>query len=213
MTVPYLFVYRVRSIHCHLFLGTWRWKSISGTLFVVSWSLNIFFLPFCCIWTCKYIKDSYRLAVGTLNTPSTPYLFVDNCWKRDIYPFMLWFGLQNINRTFVVYWKVLSMVVATSFVVCLLLNCLFVLFWYILSCNCISGAYLVAVSPLNRLETSCMLVYNCWQPVCCFFSCHLEFKNVKQMLVWAWKHVNTWARSTFCISSSKNITPTSFVAF
>ena len=41
----------------------------------------------------------------------------------------------------------------TLFVVCLLLNNLFVLFSSILTCNCIRQTYLVAVYPLNKPST------------------------------------------------------------
>ena len=60
-------------------------------------------------------------------------------------PFMLLFGPQNINCTFVLSSKPLNMLEGTLFVVCLPLNTLFLLFCGILSCICISGIYLVAV--------------------------------------------------------------------
>ena len=58
---------------------------------------------------------------------------------------MLWFGLQNINRTFVPTSKPLNMLGGTLFVICLLLNTLFLLFCSILTCNFISGTYVAVV--------------------------------------------------------------------
>ena len=48
---------------------------MGDTLFVLSLSLNTFFVPVSCFSTCKYINHSYPVAVYTLNTRSTPYCF------------------------------------------------------------------------------------------------------------------------------------------
>ena len=70
---------------------------------------------------------------------------------------MLCFGLQNINRTFVPTLKGLNMLDGALFVVCLLVNTLFLLFCGIFTWNCISHTYLVAVYTLNTENTPCCL--------------------------------------------------------
>ena len=72
-TPPCLFIYSVEKRHCYLSVSSLASKNISSTLFVVCLSLNTFFLPFCGISTCEYIKHTSSLAVDTLNTRSTPY--------------------------------------------------------------------------------------------------------------------------------------------
>ena len=67
------------------------------------------------------------------------------------------FGLQNTNRTFVPTSKALNMLDWALFVVCLLVDTLFLLFSGILTCNCISRTYLVAVYSLNTPSTPCCL--------------------------------------------------------
>ena len=78
LAVPCFFVYSIQNNHCYLSASSLTSKRISGTLFLLCLWLNIFFVPFCGILTCKYIKLSYLVAFSTLNTPSTPYLFVYN---------------------------------------------------------------------------------------------------------------------------------------
>ena len=46
---------------------------------VVSFSLNMLFLPFSEILTWKYFNHGYLVEVYTLNTPRAPYFFVYNC--------------------------------------------------------------------------------------------------------------------------------------
>ena len=70
---------------------------------------------------------------------------------------VLWFGLDNINRTFVPTSKPLNMLDRALFVVCLLANTLFLFFSCILTCNCIRCTYLVAVYTLNTPATPCCL--------------------------------------------------------
>ena len=72
-TVPCLLIYSVHKRHCYLCVSTLTSKHISGSLFVFCLSLNMFFLPFSGILTCKYINHTYPVAVYTLNTRSTPY--------------------------------------------------------------------------------------------------------------------------------------------
>ena len=66
---------------------------------------------------------------------------------------VLFFGLENTNRTFLPTFKALNMLDGTSFVVFLVVNMLFLLFWGILSLNCISSAYLVTVYTVNTPTT------------------------------------------------------------
>ena len=76
---------------------------------------------------------------------------------------MLCFGLQNINRTFVPTCKRLNMLDGALFVVCFLVNTLFLLFCGILTCNCISRTYPVAVCTLNAPSTVCCLFWTNWK--------------------------------------------------
>ena len=90
---------------------------------------------------------------------------------------VLFFGLENTNRTFVPTFKVLNMLDGTLFVVFLVVNMLFLLFWAILSLNCISRKYLVAVYTVNRPST----------PYCLFLTSQnvlLDFRFV----LWLWKN-------------------------
>ena len=54
-------------------------------MFVVSLCLNVFCLPSSGILTWKYINHTYLFAVSKLNTLGTPYFFVFNLEKRNIY--------------------------------------------------------------------------------------------------------------------------------
>ena len=65
-TVTSMFVDRVQKRHFYLFVIC---KNISGNLFVVYFSLNMFFLPFFGVITWKSINHSYLVAVYTLNPP------------------------------------------------------------------------------------------------------------------------------------------------
>ena len=67
-TVPCLFIYGVHKPHYYMWESTLTSKKISATLFVVCLSLNMFFVPFSCILTWKYINHTYPVAVYTLNT-------------------------------------------------------------------------------------------------------------------------------------------------
>ena len=121
---------RVEKRNCYLLVSTLTSKNISGILFVVSLSLNMFFLPFSGTLTWTYINHTYLLVVYTLNTTSTPYFFVYNRWKRKI-PFMRFFGLQYVNSIFFLTLKLRNMLGGTLFVVFQLVNTLFLLFFAI----------------------------------------------------------------------------------
>ena len=54
-----------------------------------------------------------------------------------------------MDHTFVPTWKPLNMLDGTLFFICLLVNMLFLLFSFILTCICIRLTYLVAVYTLN----------------------------------------------------------------
>ena len=75
-TVPGLVDDRVQKRNCFLSGSILTPKNISGTLFVVFLSLNMFFLAFCGILTWKCINHSYLVAVYSLNIPRTFYFFV-----------------------------------------------------------------------------------------------------------------------------------------
>ena len=66
---------------------------------------------------------------------------------------VLFFGLGKTTRTFSRTWIPLNILVGAFFVVCFVLNTLFLLFCGILACNCISCAYLLAVYTVNKPST------------------------------------------------------------
>ena len=142
-TVPCLFTYSFPKRHCYLWVSTLASKNISGTLFDLCLSLNAFFLPFSGILTGKYTKHTYHVAVSTLNTRSTSYclfLTAENApliFHAVVYPSKHQPYLCSNFQT-------------SKYVVCFFVNTLFVLFSGILTCNCISRTYLVAVSPEKK---------------------------------------------------------------
>ena len=121
---------------------------LDGALLVVCLLLNTLFLLFCGIWTCNCISCGYLVAVYTVNTASTPcclFLTAENVPLT--FGFVLWL-LKN-HAHFFSKFKTLSILDGALFVVYFLLNTLFLLFCGILTCNCISWAYLVAVYTVN----------------------------------------------------------------
>ena len=96
---------------------------------------------------------------------------------------VLFFGFRKTTRTFFPTSKPLNILDGALFVVCFLLNTLFLLFCGILTCNCISCAYPVAVSTLNTLR----------RPYCLF----LRAENVPLtfgFVFWLWKnHVKVFS--------------------
>ena len=90
---------------------------------------------------------------------------------------VLFFAFRKITRTFFSTSKPLNILDGALFVVCFLLNTLFLLFCGILTCNCISCAYLVAVYTVNTPST----------PYCLF----LTAENVPLtfgVVLRSWKH-------------------------
>ena len=85
-------------------------------------SLNMFFLPFFGILTWKSINITRWIHQAQLIT-----LFIT--LKTQHLPYMPSFGVQNLNRTFFLTSKPLTMLGCPLFVVCLLLNTLFLLFF------------------------------------------------------------------------------------
>ena len=72
---------------------------------------------------------------------------------------VLFFGFAKTTSTFFPTWKPLNILDGTLFVVYFLLNTLFVLFSGILTCNCISCVYVVAVYTINTPSTPyCLLL-------------------------------------------------------
>ena len=128
---------------------------LDGTLFVVCLPLNTLFLLFLGILICNCIRRTYLVAVYTLNTPSTAYcsfltaenvpltfgvvlwplfcgILTCNCikmLKMENLSFMLFFNLENINRIFYLTSKLLNLLRGTLFVLYLLLNTSFLLFF------------------------------------------------------------------------------------
>ena len=115
---------------------------LDRALFVVCFVPNTSLLLFCGILTCNCISCAYLVGVYTVNTPRTPYC--------------LFLTTENVPLTFgVVFWSwkhqpyLCSYFQSSKCVVFLLLNILFRLFWGILTLNCISRKYLVAIYTVN----------------------------------------------------------------
>ena len=72
-------------------------------------------------------------------------------------PLVFFSGLEKTNCTFVPTSKALNMLDGTLFVVFMLVNMLFLLFWGSLTLNCISRIYLVAVYTRNTPRQPCSL--------------------------------------------------------
>ena len=130
--------------NCSLSVSILTSKNISGKLFGLCLSLNLYFLPFSGILNWKSINHSYLVVVYTLNIPSAPYFFVYNHWKRHIYFSCCPMVFKILMIPFFFTWKPLNMLGSTLFV-------LFVPFRYVISavfcsltCNCISSTSLVA---------------------------------------------------------------------
>ena len=122
----------------------------------------MFFVLFSCNSTCKYVDRTYPVAVYTLKTPSANYLFIYlfiffNRWKCSINFWCSASAFKTPTVPFVPTSKALNMLDWALFVVCLLVDTLFLLFSGILTCNCISRTYLVAVYALNTPSTPCCL--------------------------------------------------------
>ena len=90
---------------------------------------------------------------------------------------VLFYGFGKTTRSFFPTLKPLNILDEAFFVVWFLLNTLFLLFCSILTCNCISCAYLLAVYTVNTPST----------PYCLF----LTTENVPLtfgFVLWSWKH-------------------------
>ena len=99
-----------------------------------------------------------------LGTSAIPCLLVQSVRERHCYLSLSFLKFKNIS--------------GTLFVVCFVLNTLYWLFCGILICKYVSRMYLVAVWPLNRQYTVCLLVYKCRRSDPPLSSCHLAFKNI-----------------------------------
>ena len=124
--------------HFYLSGSTLTSKNISRTLFVVCLSVNMFFVPFSGILTCKCINDSYPVAVYTLNTRRIPYcLFLTTENVPFIFDAAVWTSKHQ--------GYLFSILKTSKYVLCLILNTSFLLVCCNLICNCMSGTYVVAV--------------------------------------------------------------------
>ena len=98
-------------------------------LFLFCLSLKMIFLFFSSIFSLKCINTTYIFPVYTLKyTKGTSFLSLSPLKPSHI-PFMLAFGIQNINQSFFLTSKPLDILLGTLFVVCLPLNTLFLLFF------------------------------------------------------------------------------------
>ena len=92
-TVPCLLICGEHKRHYYMCVSTITSKNTTGTLFVVCLSLNMFFVPFCCILSSKYINHTYPVAECTLNTRRTTYsLFLTAENVPFIFDAMVWFS-------------------------------------------------------------------------------------------------------------------------
>ena len=122
-TLPCLLVNRVQKRKCYVSEINLTSKSISATYFVICLSLHVFSTVFRHL-ILKSMNHIYLLSVYTLNTPSTRIsLFITT--KNVTFFFMLSFGLQNVNCTFVLNSEPVNMLAGTLVVGCFLLNTLF----------------------------------------------------------------------------------------
>ena len=109
-------------------MATLSSKDISGTWFIVFFHLDMWFPPISDFLTWKSINDTYIVAVYTLNTPSTPYFFFYNCEKRNFYLSSSPLAFKTSIVLFLIS-KPVNMLRSIFFVLCLLLNMSFLLFF------------------------------------------------------------------------------------
>ena len=90
---------------------------------------------------------------------------------------VLFFGFGKTKRTFLPTSKPLNILDCALFVVYFVLNTLFLLFRGILTCNCISCAYLVGVYTASTPRTPY-----------CLFSTTENVPLTFGVILWSWKH-------------------------
>ena len=125
-----MFVDWVQKRYCYLSVSTFTSKNINGILFFVWYTLNIFFLLFSGALSWKCVNHTFSVAVSTVDTTEHTLFLCLYPLKSQHLLFMLSFGLQNINRTVLLSSKPLNKLDGTFVVVCLLLNTLFVHFFF-----------------------------------------------------------------------------------
>ena len=132
------------------FCQTWKPLYILDcALFVVYFLPNMLFLLVCGNLTGNCISYAHLVAVYTVKYTKHTLLFVFNDWKSSINLWCCSSVFENTDRTFLPTFKALNMLDGTLFVVFLLVNMLFLLFWGILTLNIFSRKDLVAVYTLN----------------------------------------------------------------
>ena len=114
---------------CYPSIKTLAFKNFSDRLFVVCFSLNMLFLPFSRILTCKSINNSYPVPVYTLNIQQPHLISLLITFKSETFAVQVSFGVENINRTFLLTLKTPNILRSTLSVVGLLLSTLSLLFF------------------------------------------------------------------------------------
>ena len=77
------------------------------------------------------MNNSYLVSVYTLNIQRPHLISLFKTTKTKTFAVHVTFGVENINHTFFLTLKPLNMLSSTLFVVCLLLNTLFLLFFQV----------------------------------------------------------------------------------
>ena len=100
-------------------------------------------------------------------------------------------------RTLLLSFLKLFNISSTLFVVCLLLNALFLVLSANWICKCVSRMYLVSIEALNRQDRSSFLLWKSQKPWSPLSSCHVAFKNINQTFLLPSKLLNTLAGLCF----------------
>ena len=127
--VPSLFNDRVQNCNCYLSVSSLTCKNISGSLFVVYLSLNMFLLTFFGILRWKHINHTDVVTVLTLNPVSTHLFICLLLLKRYYFRFRMSFGHHNFDWMFFLTFKRVIMLGSTFFFVFLPVNRLVLLFF------------------------------------------------------------------------------------
>ena len=127
-TIPCFFGDRVQKDNCYLSVRILTSRKFSGGLFVVWLSLNIFFQPFCDIFTWNCMNHGYLVAVSTVNTENRSNFVSLSLLKTQYLPFILALGIEKISPIFFLSSKPLKYFRQHDVLSFLLLNTLFWLF-------------------------------------------------------------------------------------
>ena len=165
-------------------------KRISATLFVVCLPLIMFFVPFSCILTCKYMNHTYPVAVYTLNTWRTPYcLFL----TTENVPFIFDAMIRTLKHRPYHFSIFKTSKYVRGSLVCCLFPSKYVICVVTLQFNLWLHQRRLSCFNLtsNTPATFCLLIEKCQKPWPYLSSSHVAFKNLNQTLFLASKLLNT----------------------